>query len=218
MKKHRDAFTLIELLVVIGIIALLGALLLGVLNNARRKAESMNCVSNLRQLGAAVITYASDNDDALPNHSDVNSGSNWVRSVFVCGDYYQYEYRVILCEVDTIAQRPPPPGQAFPYRRDSCYWSYCYNMRMCDAWPSMTAPSTVRLRSFIEPAETITYFEGNENDGGIENQGNDGPVDNPYLAPYVRHRRGASYLFADGHSEWRRAGTLSLTEFTTAAD
>lgn len=57
---RRKAFTLIELLVVISIIALLIAILLPTLRNARESASSMQCLSSLRQVGIAMAAYASD--------------------------------------------------------------------------------------------------------------------------------------------------------------
>jgi len=71
---HRNAFTLIELLVVISIIALLIALILPSLQQARAAARAVQCMSQLRQLGIGAHVYAQNNDDAILPFA---LGSDW---------------------------------------------------------------------------------------------------------------------------------------------
>ena len=66
MARAKPAFTLIELLVVIAIIAILAAMLLPALAAARARAWRIQCTSNIKQMGQAVVLYQSDHNDMFP--------------------------------------------------------------------------------------------------------------------------------------------------------
>ncbi len=66
MKKRKIAFTLIELLVVVAIIAVLVAILLPALSNARQIAKRVVCGHNLKQCGVMLYAYAVDNNSHVP--------------------------------------------------------------------------------------------------------------------------------------------------------
>jgi prepilin-type N-terminal cleavage/methylation domain-containing protein/prepilin-type processing-associated H-X9-DG protein len=86
MLRNRRAFTLIELLVVIAIIAILAAILFPVFAQAREKARSISCLSNLKQIGTASMMYIQDYDETYMSGWGENDGSTmwrWVLNPYI---------------------------------------------------------------------------------------------------------------------------------------
>ncbi|MBQ9803845.1 MAG: prepilin-type N-terminal cleavage/methylation domain-containing protein [Lentisphaeria bacterium] len=73
-------FTLIELLVVIAIIAILAAILLPTLQQARERGKSGACISNLQQIGSALMGYASAYDGWPPPTGSGDICINFVKN------------------------------------------------------------------------------------------------------------------------------------------
>ena len=133
MKKSKT-FTLIELLVVIAIIAILAAMLMPALQKAREAGRSASCVSNLKQIGAAIGMYEDEWDGYLIPYSikiQTVSGSTWSTAQWTTQLNMKYikTHKTFMCPSHAAADSEHSWSDYFQIRNFSTLGSYGINWR-----------------------------------------------------------------------------------------
>jgi len=223
MSVKTRGFTLIELLVVIAIIAILAAILFPVFAKAREKARATSCLSNLRQMGTACLSYAQDFDEKMPNVYLDSAGYRYWWADLV--QPYIRNYQLLKCpsapenEWYYAAYRPRNPLTGLT---DPLYCSYAMPDMRVDQYNQAIYPIPGSNQSQIQdPTGTILVVDsvaplltaGNIPFYGTNyrllDQTDIGPGNTSVVAS-ARHNDGFNAGFADGHAKFLKNSRVGM--------
>lgn len=190
--ERKIHFTLIELLIVIAIIAILSAMLLPALSQAKAKVRAIDCMNNLKQIGLACRFYNDENNDGFPPvgpwGGQVPPNARWDGSfgVYIGGLVWPQVSgrRFFICPSVPQAEAVTIPD------------NYIYNQEM----------NNYRASRIKNPSKLMVIADGYNNTELFKASAD-------WRTPLIgkletliprRHGKGLNYLFVDGHVAWHK--------------
>lgn len=217
IKTKSNAFTLIELLVVIAIIAILAAILFPAFARARENARRTACLSNMKQIGLALMQYTQDYDEKLTyqptgtfnytaNYSlypaNATVGPNWIAQLYP----YTKSWQLFRCPSAT--EHPQVWGKPSG-NSDTSYSGNGVILQRQLSLSAIDEPANVIMAQEFIYRSHIAYLAPDIQGGRYRYWLLAGHSD--------LHFDGGNLLFTDGHAKWRKKSSVCATEFGLVA-
>jgi len=218
MFSGKKGFTLIELLVVIAIIAILAAILFPVFAKARDKARSAMCMSNMKQLGLAILQYVQDYDEIYPGAFTKVPASPYNGMECIPTSLNPYPKSTGIWQCPTNSQ----PGLYDNFGYHNLWHCYSFSAQVVPPWWWCAAegqdaggfydryPS--KLAGIKAPAETILALEYDWKVTAWESPSwyHCGWLCYNGMRPgCALHNNGTNIIWADGHVKWYNINALT---------
>lgn len=221
--RRKYGFTLIELLVVVAIIAILAAMLMPALTQARERARAAACMSNMKQIGVAIAMYTNEWDGYMPPagtqiwYSSSVVGS-WIYTVhpYLTGRTWHWttSSKTLICNSG--------PNQIYKYGGTYPLTNYAYNIFLgfyvsaiptgyqgaTFGYPNNNAYAPRKIDRCKRPAQCGILIDAkcrtralSAQYGAFVFQLVDAYYDMDRIVD-LRHSGGFNVLYADGHCAW----------------
>jgi prepilin-type N-terminal cleavage/methylation domain-containing protein/prepilin-type processing-associated H-X9-DG protein len=220
-RKSLRGFTLIELLVVIAIIAILAAMLLPVLASAKAKAQTVKCLSNMKQWGLAFRLYTDDNHDIVPEEGNVGNPISDPGSATTANNRDTAWYNVVpvmLSQPSLLAlyteSKPPLPGDQTIFscpsapqpdptvflggpKLSKAFFMYGENSRLCVNFGAVAGGAAqTKLSNVLKPSQTV--FLGELDANAANTYAALASVTGQYTVGRHADKKSSNFAFCDG--------------------